>query len=516
MPLNTIHKALVAAVLAGAALRMYFISNHPLDIDEVVRLEMASQSLSSILNESFANDLPEPNPPLFTLLLHASAAFDQSEFGVRFVSAAAGVVSIALVYLAGSRLFGRSTGLLAACLMAGSPFAVHYSLFAKQYALMALCSLALLLAFIKCLTVLNRRNAVLYFLAAQALLLTHYSGLFLLAGFFILYGIRPGGAVWRWTLLHACVLLAFTPYLVVIRDILTAGSTRVDWIPPIAADAAPRLFLIYFMGLEFIPKDPDSGVYYFRMAALWAVRLAAGYLFFIGARSALREFTTRFFKPQFNKPNAIPAIVAFVYLLFPLTAFIVFSFLFKPIYQVEYQMMVYPAFILILAHGAIASFSKKAKTLFVLSLAALWAWSLGHYFWDSRYTVQPWRTVVKHIAAKSQKEETLVFHEPLGQNAFRYYSRLSYPTAQIAKDGDVSAALRELKRLVGENASVWIVFCRDDGKLEQAVVEDQRFLSVLSKAVFNQIRVYHLGSRSVEPIPKKTARRPLQESSHGN
>jgi len=83
------------------------------------------------------------NPPAYTYLLHvvfdlwfggragvskAFATHPTEVFVVaRLVAAALGTVAVWLVYLAGARLFGRATGLLAAALLAVSFLAVFYS-----------------------------------------------------------------------------------------------------------------------------------------------------------------------------------------------------------------------------------------------------------------------------------------------------------------------------------------------------------------------------------------------------
>jgi|GEM_PF-4374272 len=389
MAQKQIHATLLAIIVCAAALRFFFIAGHALNPDEITRRAAAQQSLRDIVGESFAGGLPEPNPPLFTLLLHAALAVDDSRSGLRLVSAAAGTASVFVIYCVGRRLFGVRAGLLAAFLMAASPYAVKYSLFAKQYALTAFCGLLVFWAFLRCMESLTAGSLAAYFLAAQALLWTHYSGLFLLAGFFILFRVAQARKSKAWVGLHAGILLAYGPCLFAIYQILTMQKTLIDWIQPFSADAIPRLFLIHFMGLEFIPKDPESAIYYFRMTALWALRLLVAGVFAVRFVAALREFGNRVAASEAPQPP-FPQTLTFAYLLFPLFCFVAFSLALRPIYEPEYQMLVYPAFILILAHGINALASKYARAAVVLGLTMVWGWSLDHYFWDPRYHIQPW------------------------------------------------------------------------------------------------------------------------------
>ena len=123
----------LAAILAVAAgLRLWGLDQTGLWLDEGASVWLASQDLDQLFNYlSF-----EASPALFYLLLKAWLWVGQSDLWVRLLPALLGTASVGLVYLLGRRLFASpSAGLIAALLIALSPFHVHYSQEVRPYIL---------------------------------------------------------------------------------------------------------------------------------------------------------------------------------------------------------------------------------------------------------------------------------------------------------------------------------------------------------------------------------------------
>jgi uncharacterized membrane protein len=67
------------------------------------------------------------NGPLYFFILRGWVALaGSSEYGMRFFSLACGIAGVSLVYVLGRRLFDSQSGLLAAFLVATSPYLVWY------------------------------------------------------------------------------------------------------------------------------------------------------------------------------------------------------------------------------------------------------------------------------------------------------------------------------------------------------------------------------------------------------
>jgi hypothetical protein len=123
----------------------------------------------------------EITPPLFFLTSWLAAQLYDAPEMVRLPSLLAGTATIPVIYLLGLRTVGRGAAVVAAAVVALSPFTVFHSSEARSYALMivlvALSTLFMLLA------VDTRRRVfwVLYGVVSCAAMYTHYTSAFVLA-----------------------------------------------------------------------------------------------------------------------------------------------------------------------------------------------------------------------------------------------------------------------------------------------------------------------------------------------
>ncbi|MFL7790829.1 MAG: glycosyltransferase family 39 protein, partial [Anaerolineae bacterium] len=124
---------LLAILLLTAFLRFYRLDAQSFWNDEGNSARLSERTIDLIV-EGTASDI---HPPGYYLLLHYwRAVFGHSEFALRALSAVAGLALVLFTYLLGRRLFGQTTGLMAAFLGAISPFAIYYSQEARMYALL--------------------------------------------------------------------------------------------------------------------------------------------------------------------------------------------------------------------------------------------------------------------------------------------------------------------------------------------------------------------------------------------
>lgn len=110
----------------------------------------------------------------------------------RLPSLLAGTATIPLVYLLGARTVGRRAGLVAAALVALSPFMTYYSAEARGYQVMIFCALVSTLALLLVAEGRSRWWWIAYAVAAAGAMYTHYTAAFwLLAGLGWLFWARP-------------------------------------------------------------------------------------------------------------------------------------------------------------------------------------------------------------------------------------------------------------------------------------------------------------------------------------
>ncbi|NJM41654.1 MAG: hypothetical protein HC853_13295 [Anaerolineae bacterium] len=122
-------------LLFAAALRFYKLDAQSLWYDEGNSARIAERSVQLII-EGAAGDI---HPPLYYLLLKFwRDLFGSSEFALRSLSAACGVLLVWFVFLMGRAWCNRRVGVVAAVLVAISPFAIYYSQETRMYALLAL------------------------------------------------------------------------------------------------------------------------------------------------------------------------------------------------------------------------------------------------------------------------------------------------------------------------------------------------------------------------------------------
>ncbi len=137
------------ALLGAFALRVYALGAQSLWNDEGTSVALAQRSLEAI-TDGAAKDI---HPPLYYFLLHSWMPLaGASEFAVRFLSVAAGVLLVAFTARLARDLFGEEAALVAALLSALSPFQIYYSQETRMYIWVALWSAVSVWAMVVMLT----------------------------------------------------------------------------------------------------------------------------------------------------------------------------------------------------------------------------------------------------------------------------------------------------------------------------------------------------------------------------
>ncbi len=184
---------IVAGLTALAAvLRFATLGAQAYHHDEIV-------TASRVLRDGFQHAMEavgfsESAPPLYYALAWLwTQVTGTGEFGLRSLSAVAGVATVPVAYLLGVELRGRRTGLLAAALVAVNPMLLWYSQEARSYALLVLLTTVAALYFVRALDApplespyrhssggksAGGRNLVLWGVFSSLALATHYFAIF--------------------------------------------------------------------------------------------------------------------------------------------------------------------------------------------------------------------------------------------------------------------------------------------------------------------------------------------------
>ncbi|MFL5861279.1 MAG: glycosyltransferase family 39 protein [Solirubrobacteraceae bacterium] len=122
----------------------------------------------------------ENSPPLFFVLAYATGKLGDPSVWIRLPSIVLGALTIPLVYLIGRETVGRAQGVLAAALLAFSPFSLFYGVEARPYATMAFFVALSTWALLRAVDGSGSRWWVLYVVGAVAAAYTHYTSIFVL------------------------------------------------------------------------------------------------------------------------------------------------------------------------------------------------------------------------------------------------------------------------------------------------------------------------------------------------
>ncbi len=181
--------------IVGAAIRFATLTSQSYWVDESTTVHDISFGLGGLLHQIHVN---ETTPPLYFIVAWLwSKVFGSGEAGLRSLSALCGVATIPVAYLCARELVSRAAGLVAALLVAVSPFMVWYSQEARAYALFILLSGVSLLFWARAYRRRQPRDLALWAVFSGLAVVTHFFAGFLIApeAILLLYRLRNRATV---------------------------------------------------------------------------------------------------------------------------------------------------------------------------------------------------------------------------------------------------------------------------------------------------------------------------------
>jgi 4-amino-4-deoxy-L-arabinose transferase-like glycosyltransferase len=252
---TTVLLLLVILLSAGFGLRVYRLGDKSVWWDEGLAAWAARQSPAEIVQWTAA----DVHPPLYFWMLHFWRwGSGDSEFGLRLLSTAFGVLTIATTYRLGRVVGGLKVGLLAALLMSISRFDIWWSQEMRMYALAALLAALSLWAAIRFWDRERPTDGVLYVLFTAAGLYTLY--LFVsvlvvanLVWLWVLWRAEcRGRTLIRWGSAQVVALALFAPWLAYALDRIPTWSSA----SPVALDVF--LWIYWTVLTTGIPVSVES------------------------------------------------------------------------------------------------------------------------------------------------------------------------------------------------------------------------------------------------------------------
>lgn len=262
---------LAGILLLAAILRLYQLDHYSLWADEVWGvLDCSKGNLQALVSRLMYTD---NHPPGYEASLYFwIKLFGSSDFSVRLPSVITGSAAVFAIYRCGQRHFHPYTGLVAACLLAGSFQAIYYSQEARAYSPLLLACLLNAYAFLNLFLDKSGKpsDRWLFCISGTFMLYLHYTGAVFLASeglvFLFLWCKERNKAFFIAGVQNFVpVLVLYGPWLPTMYDHANVIDTY--W--------APKPTINEFVHLWQFLLGPGNGLYTVQLACLLAAALLA-------------------------------------------------------------------------------------------------------------------------------------------------------------------------------------------------------------------------------------------------
>lgn len=482
---------LAALLIAAAGLRFYELDRQSLWYDEGTSVGRAQRSLPDLIETMQANIHV---PGYFALLAGWEDLAGASEFSLRAFSVFWSLLSIALTYALGQRLYGPLAGLAAASFVAFNSFSIYYAQEARMYAMLAAvvaASFWILAGFVRALSRPQiERASLLRWGAALAIInsvgvYTHYVYPLAMIAQGLLAAIWLAGlgwAGWRagslrtfgrallvYVIANLLTIAAFLPWLpIALRQIGGHGNTA----QPIPLDELLRIvqgylafgptfeesmggfgavfYALLLFGLLLLPDPRPRPVWRMLLPLVWLAVLLAGFL--------VLDLYTRYLR--FLTPAQIAVAL----------------WMGRGIWNLWHFRTRERSGPLHYVPRAAAAFALGA---YLFTLAHGW-WPL---YYDEAYQRDDYRGLAAEIERELRPDDAIILSGPGLREIFGYYYDGAAPVYPLPIDDDTAA---HLERIVADHPRIFAVYYGTRERDPQGSVEGT--LSRLAFAVSDEWR----------------------------
>ncbi len=340
--------------------------------------------------------------------------FGDSEFVVRSLSVLFGILAIPAVYALGSRLFDRSTGLIASSLLSVHSFHVAFSQEARSYSLLVF--LLVLATYVLVLAMESDHEAwrwLLFAFSAALCVYAHIFAVLVLAA-------------------HALAIVLPRPYRVRLSNAAMAAFVFGLLIAPMAA----FVLLHHSDQINWVPQPALGEVIDFLrlLTGGGGIVLMVAYLVLAGAAFWRREEGE-----DAGKQNWSLRLLG-LWLVLPPGLTLLASAI-KPIFFPRYMVMCVPALVILAGRGivklsripAVKNWAAAAALVLVLSMSA---WGTRQYFVNLSDETSDWRSAVAYILSHQRPGDGIIFYIP-NSYAYRYYAQRAESQHEVTAVPDI-------------------------------------------------------------------------------
>lgn len=419
--------SLTGILSLAAFLRFYRLGYKSLWYDEAWSITLAMKGLS----QGYRELAGQIYPPLYQLLLRFWVlSFGHTEAAARSLSAILGLASVAAVYWLARRIANHRVALIAALLLAVSPFQIEYSQEARGYSLLLFLTLLSFGSLLRWMEKGSIWSAAVHLLSTALSFYTHpYAFLLPLAqgGIWLMHlwerREQARRLVTSWLIFFSLPLAAFVPMMPIFyRE--AAGVSRDFWIPKPSGDD------IWMTIKTFAGQDR------------WALA-SLGLVTVIGLASLL----------AYEGRERFRAKLYLAWWWLPLLAAFSFSNLAFSVYQAKYLIFAAVPLYLIAAEG-IAELQPRSLRLIALALIlAAHVQPLTDYY--RRPKMEEWRGLSQFLKERSGRNDlVLIYEENEYDDLWRplsYYGGVD--TTRLMTIDDVA----DIKKLRARGRNIWLI-----------------------------------------------------------
>ncbi len=482
---------LLLILIVGALLRVYTLGLESFYFDEAYSVWAARHSSNWLVALSTERIFP----PLYYLLLHFWLVLGESEFAVRLLSVALGVVSIVAIYTLAKQLFDTRAGLLSAWLLAISPLHLWFSQEARMYMLvftLSLCSASLLLL---ALRQGRRWQWAAYVLTTALAMNTHYFTLFLalFENAYVLYLLLrrrlPVGFLQRWVLIQLAVAALSA---IGLSGILSDESDYWWGLLDSLHGAATWRHVLSLMLKYSLGSLVEGRLAYIVALSLFGFCILWALIGFGPSSSAAgpRIAGTRWFKlewPRLSLAWDDGLMFTLMYLVVPVGAIFLVS-QFRSFWVLRYLFPFLPPYCILVARGITRMPGRVLPALAIAGIALASLWPIADMYRLEQK--ENWRGAVQHISTREQPGDVvLMVDEDLWLPFEHYYhGTMSHlGVSRTITDRDFLAARAGLA--ASSHQRIWLVLSHTENQMLKEYLMTSGYTELVSETYFTSVEV---------------------------
>jgi mannosyltransferase len=458
-------------MVAGAILRLIALGRKSFWLDEIASVAISRRPWPVFWHFLWHD---EGNMALYYVLLKPWLHFGYAESAVRLLSVLAGVASIPLMYSLGARLFGRSTGLLSAALLAVNACAIAVSQEARAYSFLVLFVLLSTYLFVRLVEMPSRPWGLAYAVVAGISCYFHYFGVLVPAAHAVTVPSLPcGRRPYRLLLLAWAIIVVMAAPILWLMHAQDVG--HLTWVQ------RPSWLELYHLGV-FLASDGGKAV----GGVLLGIELLLAVSFLASMRSLWRP-------PDGLLRWRYALVVSAI--LTPVVITLLVSII-RPAFYHRFLIIVLPGWLMMIA---IALLRLPIRAWRVAAIVVVCSLSLATTVLLYRRPSEDWRGAVTYLAANSRPDDRVLYYQSVGEFAGESYRDWLAPAnAPRPQAIGIDAANVHWQADLDHVPRIWLVLYREKPNDVEALAV-QRALSDHYAAIREQdfygISVIQYGAR---------------------